>query len=91
MHQIPDAKSGNDRIDAVVVDDDSVGSVDAPGCGGKILRGHGALERFLAKMKDSVVWSLYLIALSLCAIKLEWWFKGLISYNFLWVKWHFSP
>lgn len=55
MHQIPDVKAGNEQIDAVVVDEESVGSVNAPGCGGKILRGDGALERYLAKMEDSVV------------------------------------
>ncbi|KAF2315871.1 hypothetical protein GH714_040611 [Hevea brasiliensis] len=37
------------------IDDESVGSVNAPGCGGKILRGDGALERYLAeyKLKES--------------------------------------
>lgn len=55
MHQIPDIKAGNDRVDAVVVDEESVGSINAPGCGGKILRGDGALEQYLAKAKDSVV------------------------------------
>lgn len=55
MHQIPDVMTGNDRVEAVVVDEESVGSVNAPGCGGKILRGDGALEQYLAKMKDSVV------------------------------------
>lgn len=56
MYEIPDVKTGNERIDAVVVDEESVGSVDAPGCGGKILHGDGALERYLAenKLKDSV-------------------------------------
>jgi ATP-dependent Clp protease ATP-binding subunit ClpX len=49
--QIPDVKTGNDRIDAVVVDEESVGSANTPGCGGKILRGDGALERFLAGTK----------------------------------------
>lgn len=55
MDQIPDVKTGSDRIDAVVIDEESVGSVDAPGCGGKILRGRGALDAYLAKTKDSVV------------------------------------
>ncbi|KAI9112050.1 hypothetical protein K1719_016946 [Acacia pycnantha] len=54
MFEIPDVKTGSDRIDAVVVDDESVGSLDAPGCGGKILRGRGALEAYLAKTKDTV-------------------------------------
>lgn len=57
MFQIPDIKIGNDRVDAVVVDEESVGSLNAPGCGGKILRGDGALDRYLAetKLKDSRV------------------------------------
>ncbi|PON60541.1 Clp protease, ATP-binding subunit ClpX [Parasponia andersonii] len=56
MYEIPDVKTGNERIDAVVVDEQSVGSVDAFGCGGKILHGDGALERYLAenKLKESV-------------------------------------
>lgn len=49
--QIPDVKTGNDRIDAVVVDEESVGSANAPGLGGKILRGDGALERYIAETK----------------------------------------
>lgn len=49
--QIPDVKSGNDRVDAVVVDEESVGSVNSPGCGGKVLRGDGALEKYLADTK----------------------------------------
>ncbi|PNY10736.1 ATP-dependent clp protease ATP-binding subunit ClpX-like protein [Trifolium pratense] len=55
MFEIPDIKTGSDRIDAVVVDEESVGSLTAPGCGGKILRGDGALEQYLAKAKDSEV------------------------------------
>nr|KYP54720.1 ATP-dependent Clp protease ATP-binding subunit clpX [Cajanus cajan] len=53
MYEIPDIKTGSDRVDAVVVDEESVGSLTSPGCGGKILRGDGALEQFLAKIKDS--------------------------------------
>jgi len=54
MYEIPDAKTGNNRVDAVVVDEESVGSVNAPGCGSKVLRGDGALERYLteARLKD---------------------------------------
>ncbi|XP_059634322.1 CLP protease regulatory subunit CLPX3, mitochondrial-like [Cornus florida] len=56
MYEIPDVKTGNDRVDAVVVDEDSVGSVIAAGCGGKVLYGDGALERYLAetKLRDRV-------------------------------------
>ncbi|KAJ9134890.1 hypothetical protein P3X46_032135 [Hevea brasiliensis] len=51
MYEIPDVKTGGDRVDAVVVDEESVGSVNAPGCGGKVLCGDCALERFLAEYK----------------------------------------
>ncbi|KAI3761108.1 hypothetical protein L1987_51516 [Smallanthus sonchifolius] len=52
MYEIPDAKTGNDRVDAVVIDEESVGSVDSYGCGGKILRGDGALENYLANTRS---------------------------------------
>ncbi|KAJ9676442.1 hypothetical protein PVL29_025124 [Vitis rotundifolia] len=57
MYEIPDVKTGKDRVDAVVVDEEAVGSVNAPGRGGKILRGDGALDCYLAetKLKDPVV------------------------------------
>ncbi|KAK9069940.1 hypothetical protein SSX86_010338 [Deinandra increscens subsp. villosa] len=51
MYEIPDVKTGNDRVEAVVIDEESVGSVDKRGCGGKILRGDGALDDYLAKTK----------------------------------------
>lgn len=31
----------------MVVDEESVGTTDVPGCGGKLLKGDGALERYL--------------------------------------------
>lgn len=42
-------------------DEDSVGSVSAPGRGGKIVGGEGALDGYLgaAKLKDSMVWFIY--------------------------------
>lgn len=49
MYEIPDVKSGDDRVDAIVVDEESVGPVNARGCGGKVLRGDGALQRYLAQ------------------------------------------
>ncbi|GAB4861166.1 CLP protease regulatory subunit clpx3, mitochondrial [Ancistrocladus abbreviatus] len=52
MYEIPDIKAGNDRIDAVLVDEESVGTVDSPGCGAKILHGDGALEHYLAESKN---------------------------------------
>ncbi|KAL0300545.1 UNVERIFIED_CONTAM: CLP protease regulatory subunit CLPX1, mitochondrial [Sesamum radiatum] len=56
MYEIPKAKTGKDRVDAVVIDDESVGKINEPGCGGKILGGDGALERYLAEanFKDRV-------------------------------------
>lgn len=51
MYEIPDMKTGDERIDAVVVDEEAVGSVDRPGCGAKILRGDGALECYLSENK----------------------------------------
>lgn len=41
-------------MDAVVVDEEAVGSVDAHGCGPKILRGEGAFECFLHRAKSTV-------------------------------------
>lgn len=49
--QVPDANKGIDTIDAVLVDEEAVGSVDGPGCGAKILHGHGALEKFLHEIE----------------------------------------
>ncbi|KAK1274921.1 hypothetical protein QJS04_geneDACA016767 [Acorus gramineus] len=57
MYEIPDVKTGNDRVDAVVVDEQAIGYIDKLGRGAKILRGDGALERYLleTKSKDSVM------------------------------------
>lgn len=58
--QIPDEKAGNERVDAVVVDEEAIGSVDRPGCGAKILRGDGALAQYITRsnMPNSPVWYL---------------------------------
>lgn len=50
MYEIPDTRTGNDRVDAVVVDEEAVGS------GAKILCGDGALDRYLTQhnLKDPV-------------------------------------
>ncbi|KAF3337827.1 ATP-dependent Clp protease ATP-binding subunit ClpX [Carex littledalei] len=57
MYEIPETKVGEDKIDAVVVDEEAVGTAERPGCGAKILRGDGALDQYLkyAKTKDQVV------------------------------------
>ncbi|XP_017258866.1 CLP protease regulatory subunit CLPX1, mitochondrial-like isoform X3 [Daucus carota subsp. sativus] len=51
MFEIPDAKMGEDRVDGVVVDEDSVRSVGRSGCGAKILYGDNALEEYLYQWK----------------------------------------
>lgn len=45
MLQIPDERRGDDIIEAVVVDKESIGS-DARGCGAKILYGKGSFKRY---------------------------------------------
>lgn len=54
--QIPDVRTGDDVIDAVVVDEESVGT-EGRGCGGKILYGKGAFGRHFPqnRSKDSEV------------------------------------
>ncbi|CAL4953352.1 unnamed protein product [Urochloa decumbens] len=49
MYEIPDEKTGDERVDAVVVDEEAVGSVDRPGCGAKLLRGDGALDQYITR------------------------------------------
>ncbi|KAK1568006.1 hypothetical protein Q3G72_019277 [Acer saccharum] len=52
MFEIPDTKTGVSGVNAVLVDEEAVGSVDASGCGAKILHGDGALEQFLHEEKS---------------------------------------
>ncbi|CAN8314109.1 unnamed protein product [Cochlearia groenlandica] len=52
MFEIPDAKNGDERIDAVIVDDESTRSQPSMGCRAKILRGDGAFERYLSENKS---------------------------------------
>ncbi|KAL6541502.1 CLP protease regulatory subunit clpx1, mitochondrial [Orobanche gracilis] len=57
MYEIPDDRTGDDIIDAVVVDSESVGS-ESRGLGAKILYGKGALDCYLSqqtKIKDSEI------------------------------------
>ncbi|XP_042439331.1 CLP protease regulatory subunit CLPX1, mitochondrial-like [Zingiber officinale] len=51
MFEIPDVKTGDERIDTVVVDEEAVGTVEKSGSGAKILRGDDALERYLSLNK----------------------------------------
>ncbi|KAG0499027.1 hypothetical protein HPP92_003718 [Vanilla planifolia] len=48
MYEIPDAKPDNDRIDAVLVDEEAVSCIDNSGYGAKILRGDGSLNSYLS-------------------------------------------
>ncbi|KAK6262494.1 hypothetical protein QUC31_008310 [Theobroma cacao] len=48
---IPDVRTGDDVIDAVVVDEEAVGS-EGRGTGAKILYGKGALDRYLSQQKS---------------------------------------
>ncbi|KAI3738992.1 hypothetical protein L2E82_29321 [Cichorium intybus] len=45
-------ETGNDRVDAVVIDEESVDSVDSSGYGGKILCGDHTLENYLPKTRS---------------------------------------
>lgn len=62
---------GSDKIDAVVVDEEAIGSVNSHGLGAKILRGEGSLERYLAEvgLKDQTVCLRIIIDQTVCLIK----------------------
>ncbi|XP_010442896.1 PREDICTED: CLP protease regulatory subunit CLPX1, mitochondrial isoform X1 [Camelina sativa] len=55
MYEIPDESTGSDMIEAVVVDEEAVEGEGRRGSGAKILRGKGALGRYLSETysKDS--------------------------------------
>lgn len=50
MFEIPDVRTGDDIIDAVVVDEEAVG-FEGRGCGAKILYGKDSLDRYLSQQK----------------------------------------
>lgn len=52
FYQIPDAKKGDERIDAVIVDEESIGAEASRGCTATILRGDGAFERYLSENRS---------------------------------------
>ncbi|TQD94596.1 hypothetical protein C1H46_019841 [Malus baccata] len=56
MYEIPEVRTGDDIIDAVVIDEEAVG-LDDKGCGAKILYGKGALDRYHSqnKAKDAEI------------------------------------
>jgi hypothetical protein len=50
--QVPDVVSnGAEKIEAVVLDEEGVGLPNRQGLGAKVLRGEGALERYLVNLK----------------------------------------
>ncbi|KAF3329378.1 ATP-dependent Clp protease ATP-binding subunit clpX-like [Carex littledalei] len=52
MYETPDKKNGQEKVDAVLVDEESIngsGSNNTQGCGAKILRGDGALDRYISE------------------------------------------
>ncbi|CAI0541486.1 unnamed protein product [Linum tenue] len=51
MYEIPDERTEEDMIDAVMVDEEAVGS-EGHGLGAKILYGKGALDRYLANSRQ---------------------------------------
>ncbi|KAL3652440.1 CLP protease regulatory subunit clpx1, mitochondrial [Castilleja foliolosa] len=48
MYEVPDVRTGNDIIDVVIVDKESIGT-EGRGCGAKILYGKGAFDRYLSQ------------------------------------------
>eukprot|EP00250_Pteridium_aquilinum_P019531 c24470_g3_i2 orf=662-2758(-) len=52
MYEVPDVTSSSEKVDAVVLDEEAVGPSDGQGTGAKILRGHGAFERYLCKAQQ---------------------------------------
>lgn len=54
MYEIPDVRTGDDVIHAVVIDEEAVGS-DGQGCGAKILHGKDALDHYLSQNKEKNV------------------------------------
>ncbi|KAI3445543.1 hypothetical protein Pfo_002208 [Paulownia fortunei] len=52
MFEVPDAKSGEDHADTVLVDEEAVGAPDAPGCGAKFLSSNHGLEEIPRQTKS---------------------------------------
>ncbi|XP_078181820.1 CLP protease regulatory subunit CLPX1, mitochondrial-like isoform X2 [Carex rostrata] len=56
MYETPDKNNGQEKVDAVLVDEESIngsGSNNTQGCGAKILRGDGALDRYISETNPS--------------------------------------
>lgn len=54
MYEIPDTRTGDDIIDAVIVDEEAIG-LEGKMRGGRILYGKGALNRYLSQQKPKEV------------------------------------
>eukprot|EP00250_Pteridium_aquilinum_P014810 c22215_g1_i1 orf=402-2456(+) len=54
MYEVPDATTPAEKVDAVVLDEESVGSVDEHGSGAKVLRGKGAFDAYLLQKQGLV-------------------------------------
>ncbi|KAL0422197.1 UNVERIFIED_CONTAM: CLP protease regulatory subunit CLPX2, mitochondrial [Sesamum latifolium] len=52
MFEVPDAKSGTDHADTVLVDEEAVGAPDAHGCGAKVLFSDRGLEEIPRRTKS---------------------------------------
>ena len=50
---MPDITSSSEKVDAVVLDEESVGPPDGQGTGAKILRGHGSFESYLHELRQA--------------------------------------
>lgn len=53
MFEVPDVKTGTERVDAVVIDEEAVESADETRFVAKILRGECALEHFLHELEST--------------------------------------
>lgn len=64
MFEIPDAKTEDELIDVVLVDEEAVGAFDTLGVGAKIVRGSGKLDELhYKKSRDYQVFSVVLVLL----------------------------
>ncbi|CAD6251091.1 unnamed protein product [Miscanthus lutarioriparius] len=70
MYEIPETRTGKDKIDAVVVDEESVGSANQHGIGAKILCGERALDLYLAKHNNKE--STHMVATKAKRVYLTW-------------------
>lgn len=54
MYEVPDVTSTSEKVDAVVLDEGSVGPQDGQGSGAKILRGKGAFDAYLTQQQKEL-------------------------------------